>query len=69
MSVLNVKSIKVTNVENIDNLPIQVPPKGIWGIHFGNWRGARDTARDWRGARDTVRELEGSTRYNLGTGG
>ena len=31
MSVLNVKSIKVTNGENIDNLPIQVSPKGIWG--------------------------------------
>ena len=31
MSVLNVKSIKVTNGENKDNLPLQVPPKGIWG--------------------------------------
>ena len=51
MSVLNVKSIKITNGENIDNLPIQVTPKGIWGgggghvIYFGNWRVARDTVR------------------------
>ena len=29
--VLNLKSIKVTNGENIDNLPIQVSTKGIWG--------------------------------------
>ena len=42
---LNVKSIKVTNGENIDNLPLQVSPKGIWGL----------------GARYTVWELEGST--------
>ena len=52
MSVLNVKSIKVTNGENKDNLPLQVSPKGIWRvINFGNWRVARDT----------VWELEGST--------
>ena len=29
---LNLKSIKVTNGENIDNLPIQVSTKGIWGV-------------------------------------
>ena len=28
MSVLNVKSIKVTNGENKDNIPLQVSPKG-----------------------------------------
>ena len=28
---LNLKSIKVTNGENINNLPIQVSTKGIWG--------------------------------------
>ena len=28
MSVLNVKSIKVTNGENKDNFPLQVSPKG-----------------------------------------
>ena len=31
MSVLNVKSIKVTNGENKDNIPIQVSPKGGGG--------------------------------------
>ena len=31
MSVLNVKSIKVTNSENVDNLTHHVSPKGIWG--------------------------------------
>ena len=53
MSVLNVKSIKVTNDENIDNLRLQVSLKGIRGhvIHFGNWKVARDT----------VWELEGTT--------
>ena len=52
MSVLNVKSIKVTNGENIDNFPLQVSPKGGGGmIHFVNSRVARNT----------VWELEGST--------
>ena len=32
MSVLNVKSIKVTNGENIDNFPLQVSPKGGGGV-------------------------------------
>ena len=54
MSVLNVKSIKVTNGENKDNIPLQVSPKGrgVGGgmIHFVNSRVARDT----------VWELEGS---------
>ena len=52
MSVLNVKSIKVTNCENKDNIPLQVSPKGGGGgmIHFVNSRVARDT----------VWELEGS---------
>ena len=51
MSVLNVKSIKVTNGENKDNVPLQVSPKGGGGmIHFVNSRVARDT----------VWELEGS---------
>ena len=31
MTVLNVKSRKVTNGENKDNLSLQVSPKGIWG--------------------------------------
>ena len=54
---LNVKSIKVTNGENKDNIPLQVSPKGGGGggggggmIHFVNSRVARDT----------VWELEGS---------
>ena len=57
MSVLNVKSIKVTNGENKDYFPLQVSPKGGGGgggwfmIHFVNSRVARDT----------VWELEGST--------
>ena len=53
MSVLNVKSIKVTNGENKDNFPLQVSPKGGGGgmIHFVNSRVAFDT----------VWELEGST--------
>ena len=42
MSVLNVKSIKVTNGENKDNIPLQVSPKGGGGgrgmIHFVNSR-------------------------------
>ena len=52
MSVLNVKSIKVTNGENKDNIPLQVSPKGGGGgmIPFVNSRVARDT----------VWELEGS---------
>ena len=52
MSVLNVKSIKVTNGENKDYFPLQVSPKGGGGgmIHFVNSRVARDT----------VWELEGS---------
>ena len=52
MSVLNVKSIKVTNGENKDNIPPQVSPKGGGRgmIHFVNSRVARDT----------VWELEGS---------
>ena len=32
MSVLNVKSIKVTNGENKDNFPLQVSPKGGGGM-------------------------------------
>ena len=55
MSVLNVKSIKVTNGENKDNIPLQVSPNGGGGgrgmIHFVNSRVARDT----------VWELEEST--------
>ena len=47
MSVLNVKSIKVTNGENKDNIPLQVSPNGGGG---GGWRG-----------HDTFCELEGST--------
>ena len=31
MSVLNVESIKVTNGENKDNIPLQVSPKGGGG--------------------------------------
>ena len=50
ISVLNVKSIKVTNGENKDNIPLQVSPKGGGMIHFVNSRVARDT----------VWELEGS---------
>ena len=53
MSVLNVKSIKVTNGENKDNIPLQVSPKG------GRGRG-HDTFVNSRVARDTVWELEGS---------
>ena len=56
MSVLNVKSIKVTNGENKDNIPLQVSPKGGVGaghvIQSENWRGARDPARELEGARD-----------------
>ena len=64
MSVLNVKSINVTNGENKDNIPLQVSPKGGGGggmIHFVNSRVARDTVWNWRGACDTARELEEST--------
>ena len=56
ISVLNMKSIKVTNGENKDNIPLQVSPKAQKGgggggmIHFVNSRVARDT----------VWELEGS---------
>ena len=60
MSVLNVKSIKVTNGENKDNFPLQVSPKGGM-IHFVNSRVARDTVWELEGARDTARELEEST--------
>ena len=35
MSVLNVKSIKVTNGENKDNIPLQVSPKGGGGTGGG----------------------------------
>ena len=49
---LNVKSIKVTNGENKDNIPLQVSMGGGVGmIHFVNSRVARDA----------VWELEGST--------
>ena len=63
MSVLNVKSIKVTNGENKDNIPLQVSPKGGGGgmIHFVNSRVARDTVWELGGACDTARELEEST--------
>ena len=75
MTVLNVKSIKVTNGENKD--------KGGGGmIHFVNSRVARDTfwelegssehviqPGNWRRARDAVWGLKGSTWYSLGTGG
>ena len=37
MSVLNVKSIKVTNGENKDNLPLQVSPNGILGARDTFW--------------------------------
>ena len=57
MSVLNVKSIKVTNGENKDNIPLQVSPKG-----GGGGRG-HDTFCN------TVWELEESTWYSLETGG
>ena len=48
ISVLNVKSIKVTNGENKDNIPLQVSPELRGGggggmIHFVNSRVARDT--------------------------
>ena len=46
MSVLNVKSIKVTNGENKDNILLQVSPKGGGGGGRGH---------------DTFCELEGST--------
>ena len=52
MSVLNVKSIKVTNGENKDNIPLQVSPKGGGGggmIHFVNSRVARDTVWELEG--------------------
>ena len=72
MSVLNVKSMKVTNGENKDNFPLQVSPKGVGIIHFVkshviqsvNWIVARDTLiQPWnlRRARDAGWELEGST--------
>ena len=34
---LNVKSIKVTDGENKDNLPLQVSPKQIWGARDTVW--------------------------------
>ena len=46
MSVLNVKSIEVTNGENVNNLPLQVSLNGIWG--------------GGGVARDTFWDLEGS---------
>ena len=53
MSVLNVKSIKVTNGENEDNIPLQVSPKGRGAgggmIHFVNSRVARDTVWELKG--------------------
>ena len=51
MSVLNVKSIKITNGENKNNFPLQVSPRGGGMIHFVNSRVARYT----------VWELEEST--------
>ena len=48
MSVLNVKSIKVTNGENKDNIPLQVSPRRHYTF-VNSWV-----------ARDTVWELEGS---------
>ena len=83
MSVLNVKGIKVTNGENKENLPIQVPPKGIWRV-------ARDKLWELEGstwysqgtegehvmksgnrrvALDTFKELERCTWSSQGTGG
>ena len=53
MSVLNVKSIKVTNGENKDNIPLQVSPKGGVGGGGGGGGGGR--------GHDTFCELEGST--------
>ena len=40
MSVLNVKSIKVTNGENKDNIPLQVSPNGGGGGGGGGGAGA-----------------------------
>ena len=58
MSVLNVKSIKVTNGENKDNIPLQVSPKGGGGgggmIHFVNSRVARDTVWELEGSNEHV---------------
>ena len=68
MSVLNLKSIKVTNGEN----KCHQRGGGVGGmIHFVNSRVARDTVWEldgaraqtgnWRRARDAVWELEGCT--------
>ena len=52
MSVVNVKSIKVTNSENKDNFPLQVSPKGGGGmIHVVNSRVARDTFWELEGSK------------------
>ena len=60
---INVKSIKVTNGENKDNLLFQVSPKGIWG-------GGLDQFWELEGSTlYAVWELEGSTSYSLGTEG
>ena len=60
MSVLNVKSIKITNGENKNNFPLQVSPKG----------GGDDTFCKLEGSTlYTVWELEESTCCSLGTGG
>ena len=40
MSVLNVKSIKVTNGENKDNFPLQVSPKGVGYDTFCEFEGS-----------------------------
>ena len=82
MSVL-VKSIKVTNGENKDNIPLQVSPKGGGGaghdtfceLEGSTWyslgTGGEHVIQpgNWRRARDAVWELEGSTWFSLGTGG
>ena len=69
MSVLNVKSIKVTNGENKDNIPLQVSPKG-GGRGHDTFCGTGTSPNggehvmqsgNWRVARDSVWELEGCT--------
>ena len=73
MSVLNVKSIKVTNGKNKDNFHLQVSLKGGGMIHFvnsrvalyviqpGNWGEHVIQPGNWMRARDAVWELEGCT--------